>query len=81
MCLGRIAAYRLLAADFRVTRQHGMWRVRYGISVTSTFHPAALLRNPNQMPLAQADFAAVAARLDTIHAADEAAKNDAGGEA
>ncbi len=56
VCLGRIAAQRLISTDFRVTRQHGEFIEKGGILMMGTFHPAALLRNPSQKADALADF-------------------------
>ena len=63
MCLGRIAAKVFIDPDFKVTVQHGEWVCRDGIWITGTFHPAALLRNPNQKPDAFADFTAARDKL------------------
>ena len=59
VCLGRIAACRIMDADFRVTRQHGQWVHKGGIWMMGTFHPAALLRNTAQKPEAFADLLAL----------------------
>ncbi len=56
ICLGRIAAIRLISPDFKVTKQHGQWIEKNGIRFMGTFHPAALLRNPRQKPDALEDF-------------------------
>jgi len=56
VCLGRIAAQRLISPDFRVTKQHGEWFERNGVWMMGTLHPAALLRNPRQKPDAFEDF-------------------------
>ena len=56
VCLGRIAAQRLISPDFRVTRQHGDFIEKGGILFMGTFHPAALLRNPAQKADALEDF-------------------------
>lgn len=63
VCLGRIAACRIISPDFRVTRQHGIFTERNGVWLMGTFHPAALLRNPAQKPEAFADFLALRDRL------------------
>lgn len=63
VCLGRIAACRIISPDFRVTRQHGVFTERNGVWLMGTFHPAALLRNPAQKPEAFADFLALRDRL------------------
>ena len=56
VCLGRIAAQRLISPDFRVTRQHGEFYEKNGVFMMGTFHPAALLRNPSQKSEALEDF-------------------------
>ena len=59
VCLGRIAAQRLIGPEFRVTREHGQFVDKKGIWMMGTFHPAALLRNPKQKPDAFDDFLAL----------------------
>ncbi len=56
VCLGRISATRLISPDFKVTKQHGQFIEKNGTLMMGTFHPAALLRNPNQKPEALEDF-------------------------
>ena len=56
VCLGRIAAQRLIDPEFRVTREHGQFVEKKGVHMMGTFHPAALLRNPKQKPDAFDDF-------------------------
>lgn len=56
VCLGRVAAFRMISPDFKVTRQHGQFFEKDGILYMGMFHPAAILRNPNQKPEAFADF-------------------------
>lgn len=56
VCLGRIAAQRLIRSDFAITKEHGTWTEKCGTYFTATFHPSALLRNPNNMPQALDDF-------------------------
>jgi len=48
VCLGRIAAKRLISEDFRITVEHGRWFDRGGVYCTATFHPSALLRDPSR---------------------------------
>jgi len=45
VCLGRIAAKRLLDSDFAITRQHGIWFERGNVHMMAMYHPAALLRD------------------------------------
>lgn len=66
VCLGRIAACRLIDPDFKVTRQHGEFFEKNGILFMGTFHPAALLRNPRQKPDGFADFVALRDKIQEI---------------
>lgn len=56
VCLGRIAAQKLISEDFKVTRQHGEFIKKGNILFMGTFHPAALLRNPANKPDTLSDF-------------------------
>ncbi len=59
VCLGRIAAQKLISPDFRVTADHGRFFEKGGILFMATFHPSALLRNAENNPLALSDFQAL----------------------
>ena len=59
VCVGRISAQRLIGADFRVTKQHGEFVEKNGVLMMGTYHPAAILRNPNNKEAAFADWLAV----------------------
>lgn len=50
VCLGRIAAMRLIRGDYRITREHGSWVQKDGIWMTAFYHPSALLRDLNKRP-------------------------------
>ena len=56
VCLGRIAAMRLIRPDFRITREHGHWFERDGVFYMAMYHPAALLRDAAKRPEAFADL-------------------------
>ncbi|MEG0750987.1 MAG: uracil-DNA glycosylase [Oscillospiraceae bacterium] len=56
LCLGRISARRLIGEDFLVTRDHGRIFKKHEVLMMGTFHPAALLRNPNNKSLVLDDF-------------------------
>ena len=57
VCVGRIAATQLIKKDFKVTKEHGtFYKKDDGRIYMGTFHPAAILRNINQKPLAMADL-------------------------
>ena len=50
VCLGRIAAKRLMDPDFRITRQHGTWVEKNGVWMSAIYHPSALLRDVTKRP-------------------------------
>ena len=66
VCLGRIAAQRLISPDFRVTTQHGQFIEKGGILFMGTFHPSALLRNPANKPAALSDFQALRDKIKEL---------------
>lgn len=59
VCLGRVAAQRMIRPDFSVTREHGQLVEKNGVLFMGTFHPAALLRCPQNKPAAFSDFVAL----------------------
>lgn len=50
VCLGRIAAMRLIRPDYRITREHGQWVEVDGVAYTAMYHPSALLRDASKRP-------------------------------
>ncbi|MBW7571816.1 uracil-DNA glycosylase [Caproiciproducens faecalis] len=56
VCLGRIAAMKIIKPDIKITKEHGIFFERSGVLMMATLHPAALLRNPNNKPEAFDDF-------------------------
>lgn len=50
ICLGRIAAKRIIDPDYRITREHGNWICRNGVWITAMYHPSALLRDKEKRP-------------------------------
>ncbi len=56
VCVGRIAALRLISPDFRVTKDHGIFFEKNGTLMMGTFHPAALLRDPRKKGDCLEDF-------------------------
>lgn len=50
VCLGRIAALRLIDPNFRITVDHGTWVHKKDTWYTALYHPSALLRDPNKRP-------------------------------
>lgn len=68
VCLGRIAAQRLISPDFRITRDHGKWTQRDGVFYTALFHPSALLRDPSKRPETFTDLLALREKLGQLRA-------------
>lgn len=50
VCLGRIAAGRLIGEDFKISIDHGKWYDKDGTRFMALYHPAALLRDPRRRP-------------------------------
>lgn len=66
VCLGRIAAVRLIKPDFRITREHGHWFYKGGVWMTAVYHPAALLRDPAKKEDMLRDMIALRTKLDEL---------------
>ena len=56
VCLGRIAAAKIIKPDIRITREHGKLFRKGGIIMMPVLHPAALLRSPGNKAAAFEDF-------------------------
>ena len=66
VCLGRIAAMRLIKPDFRISREHGQW-FQYGDAlITAIYHPAALLRDPFKKPDTFVDLRSLRAKIREV---------------
>ena len=66
VCLGRIAAKKLIDPDFHITRQHGQWFRRGDFWMMATFHPSALLRDVSKRPEAFDDLMALRAKMKEL---------------
>lgn len=60
VCLGRVAAQRIISADFRITRQHGTWIYRKNCALTATYHPSAILRDSSKYEMVREVFCEIA---------------------
>jgi DNA polymerase len=67
VCLGRISAQRLIAPDFKVTRQHGEFYNKNGTLMMGTFHPSALLRNPENKEGALKDWLNLREKIEQLN--------------
>lgn len=66
ICLGRIAAKRLIDPDYRITRQHGQWVQKNGIWMTAIYHPSALLRDVSKRPETFDDLLSIRSKMQEI---------------
>ena len=66
VCLGRIAAIRLMKDDFKITREHGQWMEKAGVWMMAMFHPSALLRDPSKRPESFADLKTLPAKIREV---------------
>jgi uracil-DNA glycosylase len=66
VCLGRIAACRLIRSDYKITREHGQWIQKDGVWMTAIYHPSALLRDESKRPETFDDLKAIKAKLNEI---------------
>ena len=66
VCLGRIAAMRIIKPDFKITREHGQWFEKGGIQMMAVYHPAALLRDPRRRPETFEDFKALQRKINEL---------------
>ncbi len=63
VCLGRIAAKRLIDPDYRITRLHGQWVEKNGVWMTAIYHPSALLRDVSKRPETFDDLLSIREKL------------------
>ena len=67
VCLGRIAAKRLIDPEFRITRQHGTWVQKGGIWMTAIYHPSALLRDSAKRPYTFDDLLSIRDKMKELN--------------
>ena len=71
VCLGRIAAQRLIRPDFRITREHGNWFQGGQVWLTAIYHPSALLRDLSKRPETFDDLLQIRDRLAVLREMEE----------
>ena len=76
VCLGRIAAMRLIKPDFRITREHGKWFCKNGLWMMAVYHPSALLRDPSRREDMLRDLHEVRRKLEELGCAPDVAEAD-----
>jgi len=66
VCLGRIAAMRLIDPEFRITKMHGKFFKRGDFHICAVYHPSALLRDPLKNEDMYKDLKAVKEKLSEL---------------
>jgi len=68
VCLGRIAAKRIIDPEYRITRQHGTWTLRNHVWMTAVYHPSALLRDLSKRPETFDDLLSIRKKIGEVAA-------------
>ena len=68
VCLGRIAAMRIIKPDFRITREHGTWIEKNGVWMSAIYHPSALLRDLTKRPETFGDLLSLREKIKEVGA-------------
>lgn len=66
VCMGRVAANRLIHDDYKITKEHGQWVEKAGVHMTSIYHPAALLRDERKKPDTFVDLKAIQSKIREV---------------
>jgi DNA polymerase len=66
VCLGRIAAMRLIRPDYKITKEHGEWVQKGNFLITAVYHPALLLRDPRRKEEMLVDMKKIKEKLEQI---------------
>ena len=68
VCLGRIAAMRLIRPDYKISREHGQWVEKNGVWMTAIYHPSALLRDVTKRPMTFDDLLSLREKIREVNA-------------
>lgn len=66
VCLGATAGKYIINSEIRITRDRGVWTVKNGYYMIATYHPAALLRDPDKKKDAWEDFKKIRDKYNEI---------------
>ena len=66
VCLGRIAAMKMITEDFKITKDHGRWYQKDGMWMTAIYHPSALLRDSAKRPDTFRDLKSIQAKVKEL---------------
>ncbi len=68
ICLGRIAAKKIMSPNFKITLRHGDWMCIDGVWHMAMYHPSALLRDVYKRPETFEDLLSIRKKLKEVHA-------------
>ncbi len=68
ICLGRIAAKKIMSPNFKITLSHGDWMCIDGVWHMAMYHPSALLRDVYKRPETFEDLLSIRKKLKEVHA-------------
>ena len=68
VCLGRIAAKRIMDPNIKITMMHGNWMCIDGVWHMAMYHPSALLRDVNKRPDTFDDILSIRKKIKEVHA-------------
>lgn len=66
VCLGATAARYVISREIRITRDRGKWYEKGQFKIIATFHPSALLRDPDKKKDAWQDMKAIRKMYDEL---------------
>ena len=66
VCLGRIAARKVIDPEFKISKSHGQWITRNDVWMTAIYHPSALLRDPSKRPETFVDLLLIREKLKEL---------------
>ena len=66
VCLGSTAARHVIDRNIRITRDRGNWYEKKGCNFIATFHPSALLRDPEKKKGAWEDMKSIREKMDEL---------------
>lgn len=66
VCMGATAARYLYDPAIRITRDRGVWKCVKGVWILSTYHPAALLRDPARKRDAWEDMKSLRSKMEEL---------------
>jgi DNA polymerase len=66
VCLGRVAAMKIIRPDYKITGEHGQWVRKGEYWMTALYHPAFLLRDPRNKPDTFADMKSLESKMREV---------------